>query len=133
MNLDNLIIDIKENEGFSGVVYKDTLGFDTFGFGTKLPISKKESTVLLRMRLSDKIEELSRRKPLFTQLPHNVQEILAEMAYQLGVTGLLKFKKTWLYLEEGENESASVEMLDSLWAKQTPNRAKELSEKLAKA
>ena len=132
MNLDNLVISIKENEGFRAEVYQDTLGFDTVGFGTKMPISKKEATVLLRMRLNDKIEELARRKPLFTQLSHEAQEILAEMAYQLGVTGLLKFRKTWLYLEEGENESASVEMLDSLWAKQTPNRAKELSERLAK-
>ena len=123
---------LKENEGFRGDVYKDTLGFDTIGYGTKLPFSKKEATVLLRMRINDKIEELSRRKPLFTQLPHNVQEILAEMAYQLGVAGLLKFRKTWLYLEENEYESASVEMLDSLWAKQTPNRAKELSDRLAK-
>ncbi len=131
MNLDNLVISIKENEGFRGNVYQDTLGFDTVGFGTKMPISEKEATVLLRMRINGKIEELSRRKPLFTQLPHEVQEILAEMAYQLGVTGLLKFRKTWLYLEENEYESASIEMLDSLWAKQTPNRAKELSDRLA--
>ena len=132
MNLDNLIISIKENEGFSSVVYKDTLGFDTVGFGTKMPISKKEATVLLRMRINDKIEKLSRRKPLFTQLPHNVQEILAEMAYQLGVAGLLKFRKTWLYLEENEYESASVEMRDSLWYKQTPNRAEELAQRMGK-
>ena len=50
------------------------------------------------------------------------------MCYQLGVSGFSKFKKTIYYLETEQYEEASVEMLDSLWAKQTPNRAKELSE-----
>jgi len=142
VNLDNLVISTKENEGFRGEVYQCSLGFDTIGFGTKLPISKKEATVLLRMRLNDKIEELERRKPLFTQLPNEVQEILAEMTYQIGVTGLLKFRKTWLYLEENEFESASIEMLDSKWYRQmheadmrdgkdSINRAEELSQRMA--
>jgi lysozyme len=132
MNIDNLVINIKENEGFRGDAYKDTLGFDTVGYGTKMPISKKEATVLLRMRLNDKIEELARRKPLFTQLPYEVQEILAEMAYNLGAVGLLKFKKTWLYLEEGEFESAGLEMRDSLWYHQVRNRAEELAQRMEK-
>ena len=41
-----------------------------------------------------------------------------------------KFKKTIYLLETEQYEEASIEMLDSLWAKQTPNRAKELSEKI---
>ena len=52
------------------------------------------------------------------------------MCYQLGLSGFSKFKKTIYLLETEQYEDASVEMLDSLWAKQTPNRAKELSETL---
>ena len=50
------------------------------------------------------------------------------MCYQLGVSGVSKFKKTLEYLENNEFKMASREMLDSLWARQTPNRAKKLSE-----
>ena len=50
------------------------------------------------------------------------------MCYQLGISGFSKFKKTIYLLETEQYEEASVEMLDSLWAKQTPRRAKELSE-----
>ena len=50
------------------------------------------------------------------------------MCYQLGVTGVSKFKKTLAYLENFEYRMASKEMLDSRWARQTPNRAKRLSD-----
>ena len=53
------------------------------------------------------------------------------MCYQLGIRGFSKFKKTIYYLETGQYEEASVEMLDSLWAKQTKGRAKELSNIIA--
>ena len=53
------------------------------------------------------------------------------MFYQLHYK-LFKFKKTLAYVERGDFVSASEEMLDSLWAKQTPNRAKELSERMSK-
>ena len=49
------------------------------------------------------------------------------MCYQLGLRGFSKFKKTIYYLETEQYDEASIEMLDSLWAKQTPGRAKELS------
>jgi lysozyme len=49
------------------------------------------------------------------------------MCYQLGLSGFSKFKKTIYYLETQQYDEAADEMLDSLWAKQTPNRAKELS------
>ena len=52
------------------------------------------------------------------------------MCYQLGQSGFSKFKKTIYLLESEQYDEASIEMLDSLWAKQTPNRAKELSETL---
>ena len=53
------------------------------------------------------------------------------MCYQIGVSGFNKFKKTIYYLETEQYEEASLEMLDSLWAKQTPNRAKELSKQIS--
>ena len=60
-----------------------------------------------------------------------VKKVVINMCYQLGLRGFSKFKKTIYYLETEQYEEASIECLDSLWAKQTPNRAKELSEQLA--
>ena len=49
------------------------------------------------------------------------------MCYQMGLYGFSCFKKTIAYLQDKKFEKASVEMLDSRWAEQTPSRAKELS------
>ena len=49
------------------------------------------------------------------------------MSYQMGVSGVARFKKTIQYLADSQYEKASKEMLDSRWARQTPNRAIELS------
>lgn len=124
----NLIEDIKANEGFRGEVYKDTLGFDTIGYGTKLPLNKEESKLLLEYRLKQKIKELESKEPFLNKLPLAKQEVLIEMSYQMGVNGVLKFKKMWVALKSGDYTEASKQMLDSRWAVQTPNRAKKLAE-----
>ena len=129
-NIDDLIFSIKEHEGFRGEVYQDHLGFDTVGYGTKMPITRKEATVLLRLRLTAMTEKLFDRQPIFRYLPPEAQSILSEMAYQMGVAGLMKFKKTWDFLEDHDFQSASVEMLNSKWHKQTPSRAEELASRM---
>ncbi|MBE3087291.1 MAG: hypothetical protein IMZ64_13870 [Bacteroidetes bacterium] len=126
----SLIDDIKLNEGFRGLVYKDTLGFDTIGYGTKLPLTEEEGELILQHRLGEKIEELNQRMPLYRTLPIDKRQIIAEMAYQLGVSGVINFKNMWKALGRGDYNSAAVEMLDSRWAKQTPTRAKKLAEKM---
>ncbi|MNR52556.1 hypothetical protein D3C85_1724170 [compost metagenome] len=52
------------------------------------------------------------------------------MAFNLGVEGLLKFKNTLRLVEIGDYKSASVEMLNSAWARQVGNRAKRLSKQM---
>lgn len=125
-----LIEDIMKNEGFVGTVYKDTLGFDTIGYGTKLPLSKEEAALILEYRLKAKIKELETKEPFVNKLPIEKQEILAEMCYQMGVSGVLKFKKMWVALKEFDYEESSIQMMDSTWAIQTPNRAIKLSQKM---
>jgi lysozyme len=56
------------------------------------------------------------------------EEILIEMVFQLGKTGVSKFKNMWKALSELNYVGASYEMLDSRWAKQTPNRAKSMAQ-----
>ena len=58
------------------------------------------------------------------------KETIIEMVFQLGETGVKKFRNMWKALQHDppNYERASLEMLDSRWASQTPGRAKEMSE-----
>lgn len=126
-----LIDDIKQEEGFKGVVYKCTEGFDTIGYGTKLPINEEEATLLLEYRLNKTRANLL--SSLYNyDLPNEVWDILLNMSYQLGVGGVLKFKKMLEALKNKDYVEASKQGMDSLWAKQTPNRAKRLMDRLSK-
>ena len=128
MNLDRVIDSLKQEEGFDGMPYEDTLGIPTIGYGTKLPLTEEEAELLLKHRLDKKILEISEKEPFFLDLPQKAQEVIANMAYQLGVGGVLEFKKMWAALKHRDYQKAADEMLDSKWAKQTPNRAKRLAE-----
>ena len=125
-----LVNSIKKHEGFRGYPYKDSLGIPTIGYGTKLPIDKEEAEWILNHRLNKMINDLETRKPFIKNLPEPIREVLYEMAYQLGVGGLLKFKKMLKALEEGDYKKASLEGLNSKWHRQTPNRAEELMKRL---
>ena len=128
--MDSLIKSIEEHEGFVGNSYKDNLGFDTIGFGTKLPLSKDESRLILQARLNKMIDDIKIRKTWFVRLPEEAQDIISEMAYQMGVNGVMNFKKMWEALHIADYIKASEEMMNSRWAIQTPNRAKKLSDKM---
>ena len=119
---------IKKHEGFRGMPYEDSLGFPTIGYGTKLPITKEEAEILLKHRLDIKIQEITNYEPFYLELPPKAQKVIANMAYQLGVGGVMKFKKMWEALKNEDYKTAADEMLNSKWARQTPNRANELSE-----
>ena len=127
----SLLDNIKESEGFRSSVYKDTLGIDTIGYGfaiKDLHLTRDDCDRILERKVAElKIRVHNKFKFIIT-LPESVQDVIIECCYQLGVTGFSKFKKTLAYLEKHEFEKAAVEMLDSKWAKQTPNRAKKLSD-----
>lgn len=113
-----LVENIKESEGFRGVVYKCTEGFDTIGYGIRLPLVEEEAQMLLEYRLKAFVKELEQREPFVNKLPLDKQEILAEMSYQMSVGGVLKFRGMWTALKAFDYVRASMEMLDSLWARQ---------------
>jgi len=55
------------------------------------------------------------------------------MVYQIGEGGVGKFKNMFKALDNEDYGEAAFQMLDSLWAKQTPNRANKLSKKMQSA
>ena len=130
----SLIADIKAHEGYSKKVYKDTLGYDTIGVGflvSSLELDEDVCDIILERRLKKNEAVLQRKMTHYINLPIEVQNIIQNMYYQMG-NRLFNFVKTLHYIENGKWRAASVEMLDSLWSKQTPRRAKELSERMAK-
>ena len=102
------IEDLKPNTKVSHEIYMELLGeFDS------------EKKAKLSADLLAKEKELER-----------AEEIIIEMVFQLGRTGVKKFRNMWKALSEHNYVGASYEMLDSKWAKQTPNRAKAMAEQM---
>ncbi len=66
-----------------------------------------------------------------TDIDEIAEELIIEMIFQLGKTGVSKFRNMWKHLSALEYSSAASEMLDSRWAKQTPNRAQAMSAQMA--
>ena len=132
----NLIENIKESEGFVEHVYSDSLGIPTIGYGfaiKDLILDEDLAEEILIRKVRDLVARVDRKFDWFVTADSHVKEVVVEMCYQLGLGGFSKFKKTIFYLEKENYIEASKEMLDSKWAKQTPNRAKKLSNIVASA
>ena len=129
----SLIKQIKQHEGFRSTVYECTEGYDTIGYGfaiKDLKLDEDIAELILIRKLATLQERIASVFGWFYNAPEPVKDIITNMCYQLGISGFSKFKKTIYLIETEQYEDASIEMLDSLWAKQTPNRAKELREAL---
>lgn len=127
-------------EGFYPNVYKDHLGYPTVGIGFLVssltkdeislnggklePMSKEVAFKILDLKLSKLIPEVFNALPWLKEKHPYIQNVLIEMAYQMGIKGLLSFKNTLKMIEESRYQEAAENMLKSKWAKQTPNRAR---------
>jgi lysozyme len=116
--------------------YQDHLGFLTIGVGRLIDkrkgggITPEESAYLLSNDIDKRQAELLRRIPWVSTLDSVRFGALLNMAFQMGVDGLLGFKNTLAMVRAGDYVQASEGMLNSLWAKQTPARAKRISEQM---
>jgi lysozyme len=138
MNYSDLIIEIKKDEGFRAKPYKCSEGFPTIGYGTKLPLNEIEKTFvknpdniteleadkLLSFRLEKSIKLLeSEAGHIISKLSDARKKVIYNMLYQLGIKGVLNFKKMWTALEAKDFAKAADEMKESRWFNQTPKRA----------
>lgn len=138
----SLIANIKENEGFCERVYEDSRGFATIGYGFLLSALSKDELVLnggkvepMSRAAADQILALKLKKlkpkvfeafSWLAEKPANVQDVVIEMCYQMGIAKVQKFVTTLHHIRMGEYEKAIANGLRSLWAQQTPNRAKKV-------
>ncbi len=122
---------ILEEEGFSAKPYPDPIHgwkVPTFGHGLTY-ITEAQSRQIAQEHYSGKWDQLIVFQ-WFVNQPTEAQNIVAHMAYQMGVRGVLNFKKMIAALEEKDYYRVSVEMLDSKWAEQTPARARRLAKRM---
>ena len=139
------------HEGLKLQVYKDTLGIDTIGIGRNLEdrgISKQElddmdiptighiyeygitETDAVYLATNDVQiveEELLKAHPCVAELDAVRQLVLVDMAFNMGVPRLRKFKKMWAAVHAKDFPTAAKEMLDSRWANQVKSRSVKLA------
>ena len=126
----DLLEAVKLSEGFRDKVYKCTEGYDTIGYGfaiKDLTMDEDVAEIILKRKLNKLIKDVNNKFSFMDDIAVEAQDVVYEMCYQLGINGFSKFKKTIAYLRDEDYKMAAIEMLDSRWAKQTPNRAKRLS------
>tara|TARA_R100000988_G_C3907697_1_gene120435 strand:+ start:136 stop:561 length:426 start_codon:yes stop_codon:yes gene_type:complete len=134
-DLNNLKEQIAKHEGYEPKVYKCTNGYDTIGYGfaiKDLYMDKEVADLILDQKINKLLKRISADEDWgdwFLEKPQVIQEVLINMIYQIGFSGVKRFRKTIQYIKDDNFLMASEEMLDSKWAKSdSPNRAKELSE-----
>ncbi|MGY3943365.1 glycoside hydrolase family protein [Aeromonas tecta] len=138
---------IRIEEGWRNKPYLCTEGYPTVGFGFRigpkgadinlyqfnLPVRAGEAwldTILSGLEMD------MRRDPKLAMAMQTCERdparmaVLQSMAYQMGVKGLAAFKTTLQAVIERRWNDAAAGMLNSRWAKQTPNRAKRHAEQM---
>ena len=143
MNLDKLREELAEDEGCKYEIYLDHLGLPTFGIGHLITkndpeYGKEVGTVIEQSRVQSAfnldiavtIEDCHRLYKDFTDLPEEVQLIIANMMFNLGYPRLSKFKGMKAGVDARSWSSAADEMVDSRWYTQVPNRARRLVDRM---
>ena len=76
--------------------------------------------------------QVCKKLPWVSRHPINVKEGLTQMAFQLGIRGLLGFKKSLPYIEAGKMKKAALELKLSAWYEQTRPRAQRVIYKITR-
>ena len=148
---DDFIKKLIQHEGLRLEVYQDTLGIDTIGIGRNLEdrgiteqelsdlgipsiehvyesgITEVDAVYLATNDVQIVETELVRAHPCVDKLDSVRQLILMDMAFNMGVPRLCKFKNMWAAIHEEDFTTAAKEMLDSRWANQVKSRATKLA------
>ena len=125
-----LIDDLKRDEGFRHFPYECSAGKLTIGYGRNLAkgISHAEAEILLLNDISDAEEDLKQVLPDAELLGETRYRALVNMVYNLGINRFIGFKKMLKAINDGDFDRAADEMLDSLWHNQVGQRAERLAD-----
>jgi lysozyme len=133
MTVTNILEQLKRDEGLKLKPYKDTVGKTTIGIGRNLDdvgISEDEAIILLHNDLAKVAGQIRAALPWADQLGPIRGSVLGNMAFNMGIAGLLNFHKFLTALRLGNYDQAAAEMLDSKWASQVGARAQRLAQQI---
>lgn len=139
MDREQIAADLKSDEGWRSAAYQDTEGYWTIGYGFLIDerkgggLPKEIGEIWLNRNVDCLLSLLRSAFPKWESYPDGIQRALANMAYQMGIRGLLGFRKTITLIDEGRYMDAAAEALDSRWARQTPHRARRVTDWMADA
>nr|DAI57540.1 MAG TPA: lysozyme [Caudoviricetes sp.] len=134
----SLLENIKAHEGYRREIYKDSVGKPTVGYGflvaalspdeLKLnggkaePMSRETAEEILNLKLTKLRKRVLECLPWLSSKPQSIQDTILEMAYQLGLAGLMGFRHTLGCIEAGDYAQAARNLRASLLYRQTPKR-----------
>jgi lysozyme len=140
MNIDRIKRDIILSEGIRHTAYKDTLNNWTIGVGHLIKIPDEEYLIdkeltslevdqIFTTDLNQAIDD-ARKFIDSNEIHEEAFEIVIDMSFNLGLPKLMKFQRFRQALLAKQYKIASMEMLDSLWSRQLPNRSKRLAKRM---
>ena len=127
---------LKRDEGVVNHAYQDSLGFTTIGVGRLIDanrgggLSDSEVDYLLNNDITDKTAQVLEALPWAKELSEPRLGVLINMAFQLGIHGLLGFPGMLGAVRTGDYKAAAEHMLESKWEQQTPTRAHRLADQM---
>lgn len=130
MNRARLAKQLEVDEGKRAKMYQDTVGKWTAGVGRNLSdraFSEDEIQLMLSNDIALATKDARQLVPGFDNLDDVRQEVLTNMSFNMGYAKLAGFKRFLAAVNGSEFAEASLEMLDSKWAKQVGARALRLS------
>ena len=128
-----LIKELRRDEGVVDHAYQDSLGYWTIGVGRLIDkrkggrLTDEEIDYLLMNDVKECVKDLDKHLPWWRSLSDARRRVLVNMRFNLGMAGLLGFKNTLRFIEQGDYKRASANMLVSKWSKQVGKRANRLA------
>jgi lysozyme len=123
---------LTRDEGLRLKPYRCTAGKLTIGVGRNLEdvgITKEEAEQMLANDISRVTVDIVKRIPWALKLDDARFSVIHSMVFQMGIGGVMNFRKFLNALQMGDYVKASIEMMDSKWAQHdSPARAKRLAE-----
>lgn len=126
--------------------YRDHRGFWTIGIGhlidrrkggslpswvkPSFPITREEADEMCRADILAVDLRFSAEIGWWAATTQTARDVLTLMAFQMGVDGVLKFRATLAAIERRDWQGAANHMMASLWAEQTPARARRMADLL---
>ena len=145
IDIDQLREQLMIDEGVVYEIYKDHLGYPTFGIGHLVldsdpeqgqdvgtPVTEDRVNECFVKDLQSVVEDCKKLHDAWDGYPEEAKQIIANMMFNMGLTRLSKFNKHNAALQSGDWKEAAVEGRDSRWYKQVTNRAERLMERLEK-